>query len=75
MATLLLQSGRADLLAIQHLLGHSRLDTTAVYLHVQPGGLRHAKDGHPLSQMGRDGRPPGGASPATRGEPPDGLRP
>jgi len=39
-ATLLLQSGRCDILQIQQLLGHSRLDTTAIYLHVEPGDLR-----------------------------------
>jgi len=49
MATLLLQSGRADLVAIQHLLGHSRLDTTGIYLHVVPGQLREAVEAHPLA--------------------------
>jgi len=49
MATLLLQSGRADLVAIQRLLGHSRLDTTGIYLHVVPGQLREAVEGHPLA--------------------------
>ena len=49
MATLLLQSGRADLVAIQHLLGHSRLDTTGIYLHVVPGQLRGAVEAHPLA--------------------------
>jgi len=53
MATLLLQSGKADLVAIQHLLGHSRLDTTGIYLHVAPGQLRGAVEAHPLAGAGR----------------------
>ena len=50
MATLLLHSGTADLVAIQHLLGHSRLDTTGIYLHVVPSQLREAVEGHPLAR-------------------------
>ena len=49
-ATLLLQSGTCDILQIQQLLGHSRLDTTAIYLHVQPNDLRKAMDAHPLGK-------------------------
>lgn len=48
-ATLLLQSGQADLVSIQQLLGHSRLDTTAVYLHVTGQHLREAVAAHPLA--------------------------
>lgn len=48
-ATLLLQSGKCDIVQIQQLLGHSRLDTTAIYLHVEPGDLRRAMAAHPLS--------------------------
>ena len=48
MATPLLQSGKADPVAIQHLLGHSRLDTTGIYLHVVPTQLRSAGQVHPL---------------------------
>lgn len=48
-ATLLLQSGRADLVAIQHILGHTRPDTTGIYLHVVPGQLREAVNAHPLA--------------------------
>ena len=49
MATLLLQSGQADLVSIQHILGHSRLDTTGIYLHVVPAQLRQAVEAHPLA--------------------------
>lgn len=52
MATLLLQSGQADLVAIQHLLGHTRLDTTGIYLHVVPSHLRAAVEAHPLAGEG-----------------------
>ena len=48
-ATLLLQSGTCDIVQIQRLLGHSRLDTTAVYLHMEPRDLQAAMQAHPLS--------------------------
>jgi len=48
-ATLLLQSGKTDLVSIQHLLGHTRLDTTAIYLHVTSQQMREAVSAHPLS--------------------------
>ena len=51
-ATLLLQSGTCDLVQIQPLLGHSRLDTTAIHLQVEPGDLRAAMDRHPLVPPG-----------------------
>ena len=47
-ATALLQSG-ADLVSLQRLLGHSSLDTTAIYLHVQMDDLREAVARHPLA--------------------------
>jgi integrase/recombinase XerD len=50
MATLLLQSGEASLPEIQRILGHSRLDTTAIYLHVTEGELREAVGAHPLAR-------------------------
>jgi len=57
MATLLLQSGKADLVSIQRILGHSRLDTTGIYLHVVPGQLRDAVEGHPLANVAPDAEP------------------
>ncbi len=47
-ASLLLQNG-ADLVSLQRLLGHSSLDTTAIYLYVQMDGLREAVKKHPLA--------------------------
>lgn len=52
MATLLLQSGEASLPEIQRILGHARLDTTAIYLHVTDGELRSAVRAHPLAVCG-----------------------
>lgn len=49
MATLLLQSGECSLVEIQRILGHSRLDTTAIYQHVTEGELRDAVHAHPLA--------------------------
>jgi site-specific recombinase XerD len=51
-ATLLLQNG-ANLFAIQKLLGHSRLDTTAFYLRMGDDDLRAGVERHPLSSAGR----------------------
>jgi len=47
-ACLLLTNG-ADLHCLQQMLGHSRLDTTGVYLHATAENLREAIDKHPLS--------------------------
>jgi site-specific recombinase XerD len=47
-ATLLLRNG-ADLVTIQRLLGHTRLDTTAIYLHADAGDLRRGVERHPLA--------------------------
>jgi site-specific recombinase XerD len=58
-ATLLLQSGQADLVSIQQLLGHSRLDTTAIYLHVGDPQLRAAIAAHPLAAAMKPGNETG----------------
>ncbi len=36
-------------MTIQKLLGHTRLDTTAVYLHYQTEDLREGLEKHPLA--------------------------
>ena len=53
-ACLLLANG-ADLHCLQAMLGHSRLDTTGIYLHATAENLREAMGKHPLSGMG-DGK-------------------
>ncbi len=50
-ATLLLRSGQCSLVEIQQILGHSRLDTAAVYLHFSERGLRDAAHAHPLAKQ------------------------
>jgi len=52
-ATILLQNGTCDIVQIQRLLGHSRLDTTAIYSHLEPGDLQEAMAKHPF-QMTRN---------------------
>ena len=52
-ACLLLKNG-CDLYSLQRMLGHTRLDTTATYLHATVEDLRQAVGMHPLSQ-GTDG--------------------
>jgi len=47
-ACLLLTSG-ADLHSLQTMLGHTRLDTTGIYLHATGEALREALAHHPLS--------------------------
>ena len=46
-ACLLLRNG-ADLNCLQRMLGHTRLDTTGVYLQATAEDLREAMDRHPL---------------------------
>lgn len=48
MATLLLLSGKCSLVETQQILGHSRLDTTAIYLRVGGAWLRQAVQAPPL---------------------------
>ena len=47
-ASLLLQEG-CDLIAIQELLGHADLSSTAIYLHMDASHLQGAVGRHPLS--------------------------
>ena len=49
MATLVLQSGEASLPEIQRILGHSRMDTTASYLHVTDEEICEAVGALPLA--------------------------
>ncbi len=44
------QSGEHSLARIRRILGHSRLDTTAIYLHVTEAELRGALQAHPLAE-------------------------
>ena len=48
LATLLLRSRQCSIAEIQRILGHSRLETTAIYLHVTDADLRDAVNQHPL---------------------------
>jgi len=59
-ATLMLQGG-CDLRALQELMGHESLDTTAIYLHVDIRSMRKAVSAHPLAQ---------GSTPKQHSEPP-----
>ena len=52
-ACLLLANG-ADLHCLQAMLGHTRLDTTGVYLHATAENLREAMGKHPLSGMAQE---------------------
>lgn len=55
-ATLMLQSG-VDIRAIQEVLGHEHLNTTAIYTHVNNEALRSAVNANPLSQITRAQEP------------------
>lgn len=69
-ACLVLQNG-CDLYSLSEMLGHTRLDTTAVYLHATVEHLRSALACHPLIHEGKPGSEAGGchhqASPDGRG--------
>ncbi|HEY3397838.1 MAG TPA: tyrosine-type recombinase/integrase [Armatimonadota bacterium] len=52
-ACLLLANG-ADLHCLQAMLGHTRLDTTGIYLHATAENLRKAMARHPLSGLSED---------------------
>ena len=47
-ATMLLHK-RVDLVSLQRLLGHSTLESTAIYLHVDMSRLRDAVEAHPMT--------------------------
>jgi len=47
-ATMLLHC-QVDLISLQRLLGHSSIESTAIYLHVDMTRLREAVDAHPMS--------------------------
>jgi site-specific recombinase XerD len=63
-ACMLLQNG-CDLLSLSTMLGHTRLDTTAIYLEATVEHLRTAIGRHPLAQRrrGRTARRLGGSGP------------
>ena len=48
----LLKNG-ADLNCLQRMLGHTRLDTTGIYLAATAEDLREAMDRHPMSCAGQ----------------------
>jgi site-specific recombinase XerD len=52
----LLLKGGCDLYSLQRMLGHSRLDTTAGYLHATVEDLRQAVSAHPLCNGGGEAR-------------------
>lgn len=52
-ASLLLQGG-ADLVSIQQLLGHTSIESTSMYLHVNTDSLRAAVGKHPLANRNAD---------------------
>lgn len=51
----LLLKGGCDLYSLQRMLGHSRLDTTATYLHATVEDLRQAVEVHPLQTVSSGG--------------------
>lgn len=53
-ATLMYQSGVADILVLQRLLGHSSLSTTAIYTHASDKQMRDAMDHSPLGVIGSE---------------------
>jgi site-specific recombinase XerD len=60
-AILLLLSGKCSLVEIQQILGHSRLDTSTMYLHVDGTQLRQAVEACPLARGGTLGSAPMGS--------------
>ena len=54
-ATMLLHK-RVDLVSLQRLLGHSTLESTAIYLHVDMSRLRDAVQAHPMAGVPKSKR-------------------
>ena len=48
-ATLMYQSGAADVLALKEILGHEQLSTTQIYTHIGNDALQKAAENHPLA--------------------------
>jgi integrase/recombinase XerD len=60
MATMMLEAG-ADIRFVQEMLGHAKLDTTAIYTHISIVKLREVyMQTHPAARLGRT-EPPGDA--------------
>ena len=49
-ATLMYQSGAADVLALKEILGHEQLSTTQIYTHIGNEALQKAAENHPLAK-------------------------
>ena len=62
--------GSADLSCLQRMMGHSRLDTTGIYLSATAEDLKAAMGHHPLVASHGGGRLPGVSSSSV---PPAGL--
>ncbi len=50
-ATLMYQSGAADVLALKEILGHEQLSTTQIYTHIGNDALQKAAENHPLAKQ------------------------
>ncbi len=50
-ATLMYQSGNADILELKEILGHSNVATTQIYTHIDTAQLRRAVNASPLSAV------------------------
>ena len=50
-ATLMYQSGEADIRALKDILGHEQLNTTQIYTHVSNAHMEQAMENNPLSKV------------------------